>query len=70
MKIILPVGIALTALYFLFRSEPVEREAARSAEVVQAVNNPEQAARTNFVKSPIDRTKAAMDQVRESRSVE
>jgi hypothetical protein len=67
MKLVLAVVIALVVLYLVFRSEPVETEIQRSTEVSEAVDAPEQVARKNYLKDPIDRTKAVLDQVEKRR---
>lgn len=68
MKFVPAVLIAFVALYFVFRSGPIERERQHSVEVDQVVKAPERTARKNYLKSPIDRTQSVVRQVKASRA--
>ena len=68
MRFVLAILVVLATLYFVFRSGPIDGEKRKSAEMGHAVEAPERIARKNYLKSPIDRTKAVVGKVRAIRS--
>ena len=67
MKFVMASLFALAVLFFVFRSGPIAEQKQRSEDVSQAVDAPEQATRKNYLKSPIDRTKAVLGKVKVNR---